>query len=1562
MSRRFLSHFAIICLVVTVLPQVVCLEETRGDTSTITKTVDNGDSATHIDLTIIGSGFTSDEIDTYIAKANQNIDKMWMVNWFANNQALFNVWRIDAISSESGVDLVDETIYSIASQTPYDILIILHNYDGQEGVGAHSNLVHLYINSHDYFVLAHELGHVIGQLSDEYVTESTAHRCTNRSKFMLNVHDKPSNEKWSNLISTDPYEGAFFCWTGLYRPSENTIMKDSANTPSFDAVGIKAMDLGAGKMLGTVEELPPSLSLTGVTDDDTKSGILNVTATTEDGSGIERVEFYWAKVGEISRSVKIDRTPSYTLSVDTTQYQDGQYYLDTLSYDTNWNYARKTILFNISNKTQPPPELSVPLTIREVAGVDRVAEPCSTGVPFPLGLLQVPEGLAVFDSNNNPTPAQFKVLEKWREYGQDGSIKWLLVTFLADVSANAEGRYYLRFGNNPSPAQPVSVNDTGSAFQMGGQTFMKDFSAPFKLVLTEPDGLTMHHGSDLTTIHWSIEEAGPVRTCLKAESSTEAGKFGFIAWIYAYAGLDRWDMTVVLKNTPKTPQGPLYFKDFSVIWDQAGTSYTIGGGAGETFSGNLAAGETVYLYQDSSGTDRWNKLGENRDGSAAYTNDWTDLWQQGIPDFRGYKVKKGAAELGNGNHALGWARLGNAAVANRYFWQEYPKALEVEQNKIIVRLWPKYWNAHDGIHWLDDIQRKAHDISFRRGTFTEDSAQAFNYPLFAHCGVDWYRTTKAFIHIPSAVTLSPPDPSNLSVFEYNWVNFGGFYSDRIKRRYHDHYLQPTIDYFVRTGDPYQAYKMWVSMRHLTTITSIWVDNYQYPDDAGVLSTYTYTNPVRNTGTYTTSSDHHFYMPWNPEHWEIPTIYDSWRLFGDPLAYDAIQKIVAYEQFWVEGRKTNDIWETRQDSFPMNNLAEAYRILGDSSILTSMSDYVKVMWNTINKERAYYVPNVLYGDGQEKPFMIAYVVNGLYDYYSLTHDDDSLDIILGMVDYSYYEGYVNACNGFLYKIPIPPTERDQTLADAAAQNCFRDNPAGEGVGTWRMARALARSFDIAGEPYKTWFDNLVQHVSLNDITTWGRFLDWDNVCDLMHYAPREDTTPPDAISDLSAETVGHSSVNLTWTAPADAARYQLKYSANPMVERIEYPEQVNTHSNWWAANNVTAEPIPGGTGSPEEFIASGLEPGLYYFAIRSYDSSSNRSGLSNMASVVVGDYCAISTSSLQNGTVGELYNATLSASGGTQPYSWSITSGTLPDGPTLDSQSGIISGTPTQAGTYDFTVHVADSASETDTKDLSIHVAPTDTTSPTITSVRASGDAEKVIVVYSEPVQEASATAISNYDINNGIIISSASLGSDLKTVTLTTSPHSEGITYTLIVNNVLDRARNPNPIADNTQVSYTFIPQVTINNLTVGSGEAYEVLEDGLQPSALVYMDRTYTFTTVPAYLEGSTYIKTSGNDNGSQGNNFFSFDVDRPVTVYIAHADLINPRPSWLNTFVDTGNDLSLSTGAISSIFSKDFSPGTITLGGNEGEGMSMYTVIIVPRGITGPSPPTGLTVIAAE
>jgi Putative Ig domain/Pentapeptide repeats (8 copies) len=87
--------------------------------------------------------------------------------------------------------------------------------------------------------------------------------------------------------------------------------------------------------------------------------------------------------------------------------------------------------------------------------------------------------------------------------------------------------------------------------------------------------------------------------------------------------------------------------------------------------------------------------------------------------------------------------------------------------------------------------------------------------------------------------------------------------------------------------------------------------------------------------------------------------------------------------------------------------------------------------------------------------------------------------------------------------------------------------------------------------------------------------------------------------------------------------------------------------------------------------------------------------------------SVSTTSLPYGAAGSAYSQPLAAAGGFGPYTWSVTAGSLPAGLSLDSATGVISGTPTAAGTASFTVQATDAENpaQTASQPLSITVIP-----------------------------------------------------------------------------------------------------------------------------------------------------------------------------------------------------------------------------------------------------------------
>lgn len=105
-----------------------------------------------------------------------------------------------------------------------------------------------------------------------------------------------------------------------------------------------------------------------------------------------------------------------------------------------------------------------------------------------------------------------------------------------------------------------------------------------------------------------------------------------------------------------------------------------------------------------------------------------------------------------------------------------------------------------------------------------------------------------------------------------------------------------------------------------------------------------------------------------------------------------------------------------------------------------------------------------------------------------------------------------------------------------------------------------------------------------------------------------------------------------------------------------------------------------------------QAGAYNFTVRATDSG-GFSGNQPYSGTVGGAVVVLPAASLGNASAGTAYSHSFSASGGTPGYTYVLQSGPLPAGMALSS-AGVLSGTPTQAGSFTFTVRATDSSTGT----------------------------------------------------------------------------------------------------------------------------------------------------------------------------------------------------------------------------------------------------------------------------
>lgn len=141
--------------------------------------------------------------------------------------------------------------------------------------------------------------------------------------------------------------------------------------------------------------------------------------------------------------------------------------------------------------------------------------------------------------------------------------------------------------------------------------------------------------------------------------------------------------------------------------------------------------------------------------------------------------------------------------------------------------------------------------------------------------------------------------------------------------------------------------------------------------------------------------------------------------------------------------------------------------------------------------------------------------------------------------------------------------------------------------------------------------------------------------------------------------------------------------------------------------------------------------------------------STIALTVGAPAIAITPATLPGGTVGTTYSQTLAAAGGASPYTYGVTAGALPAGLALTA-SGVLGGTPTAGGTFNFTVTATDASTGSGPFAGSQTYALV-ITAPTITVAPAALPGGTVGVAYSQAVVAAGGTSPYTYALTTGAL-------------------------------------------------------------------------------------------------------------------------------------------------------------------------------------------------------------------
>lgn len=673
--------------------------------------------------------------------------------------------------------------------------------------------------------------------------------------------------------------------------------------------------------------------------------------------------------------------------------------------------------------------------------------PVTSGIPFAKGELADADHVRLLDSQGREVVVQPKVTARW----PDGSVKWLLVSFLAQASPKTRATYVLEYGSeierDPSkpplkglarrdPDKTEVVVETQSLLasfipQLSGlpeiilksdrqNADSKDVTFRLNASLTASDG--EYYGSLRSVASFAIEEDGPVRTIVRSTGHyrSRAGKqmFAYTNRLTFHAGLPCVQVDCTWGNDVETaPFSEFKEIDLWLALPLPPREWTIGLGRSE----EVSSPEDVIFRQ--------------------MYDDKCEVISRAVPGIVG-------------GRADGWidVNCGRSGVLAgvRDFWQLYPKGFGRSSENLTINLCPSllpdeygqcsdldriklYYYLQGGKYKVPRGVTKQHQmlLYFHASdaaavTEAKQAAQVFQEPLIAVCPPERYCGTGVFGEILPATTGRWPEYEKVcekvyqgyvrnreASHEYGMLNYGDQWGERkvnwANGEYDHHHA--FLMQFARTGD-----RKWYFLGEKAARHAIDVDTCHHGPNRGG----EWVHAMGHTGGYFKEPYQGNGIPgggFTVSHTWTEGFYDWYGLSGDPTAAENAALVADH----YDGAYLNnyDYTNARENGWHLLLTIAAYRATNDPYYLNAARIIVE---RTLERQtpgggwHRQMVPGHCHDMPRhrgEANFMLGVLANGLEEYYREVPDPRVAEAIVGGAKQAVKELWVEEASGFRY---------------------------------------------------------------------------------------------------------------------------------------------------------------------------------------------------------------------------------------------------------------------------------------------------------------------------------------------------------------------------------------------------------------------------------------------------------------------------------------------------------------------------------------------------------------------